>query len=70
MAKSWLQAPSPFNGIAIGRIIRLNSNGSRDATFNSVCVVNNIVYAVAQQTDGKTILAGSFTKYNTTLQIE
>jgi hypothetical protein len=22
-----------FNGIAIGRIIRLNSNGSRDATF-------------------------------------
>jgi hypothetical protein len=51
-----------FNGIAIGRIIRLNSNGSRDATFNSsVGVVNNIVYAVAQQTDGKTILAGSFT---------
>jgi hypothetical protein len=26
-----------------------------------VGVVNNIVYAVAQQTDGKTILAGSFT---------
>jgi uncharacterized delta-60 repeat protein len=56
-----------FNGIDSGRIIRLNSNGSRDATFNSsVGVENNIVYAVAQQVDGKTILVGSFTKYNST----
>jgi hypothetical protein len=56
-----------FNGIAIGRIIRLNSNGSRDATFNSsVGVVNNIVYAVAQQTDGRQYLQGVL-QYNTTL---
>jgi uncharacterized delta-60 repeat protein len=56
-----------FNGAASGRILRLNSNGSRDASFNpGLGVVNNIVYAAAQQADGKTILVGSFTKYNTT----
>jgi uncharacterized delta-60 repeat protein len=56
-----------YNGIAVGRLIRLDSNGSRDASFNTgLGVTNNIVYATAQQSDGKTIVVGSFTKYNTT----
>ena len=56
-----------YNGIAVGRLIRLNSNGSRDATFNTgLGLTNNIVYATVQQSDGKTIVVGSFTKYNTT----
>jgi hypothetical protein len=56
-----------FNGIDAGRIIRLNSDGSRDATFNvGSGFTSSIVYATAQQADGKIIVVGSFTKYNTT----
>jgi uncharacterized delta-60 repeat protein len=56
-----------YNGTAIGRLIRLNSNGSLDTTFNTgLGVTNSIVYSVAQQADGKTIAVGSFTKYNIT----
>lgn len=56
-----------YNGIAVGRLIRLNSNGSSDTSFSTgLGVTNNIVYATAQQSDGKTIVVGSFTKYNTT----
>jgi hypothetical protein len=55
-----------FNGIDAGRIIRLNSDGLRDATFNAGSgFTSSIVYATAQQADGK-IIVGSFTKYNTT----
>lgn len=56
-----------YNGGVVGRLIRLNSNGSRDASFDtSLGVTNNIVYGIAQQLDGKTVVVGSFTKYNTT----
>jgi uncharacterized delta-60 repeat protein len=56
-----------YNGIAVGRLIRLNSNGSRDASFSTgLGVTNNFVCAKAQQSDGKNIVVGSFTKYNTT----
>ena len=55
-----------FNGTAVGRLIRINKSGTRDASFNTTSGVNtNIVYAAAQQTDGKVIIVGSFTKYNT-----
>jgi uncharacterized delta-60 repeat protein len=56
-----------FNGSNAGRLIRLNSNGTRDATFNtSAGVSSSIVYAAALQPDGKVIIVGSFSKYNTT----
>lgn len=56
-----------YNGTVVGRLIRLNNNGSRDASFSTgLGVTDNIVYATAQQSDGKTIVVGSFTKYNTT----
>jgi hypothetical protein len=38
-----------FNGIDAGRIIRLNSDGLRDATFNAGSgFTSSIVYATAQ----------------------
>jgi uncharacterized delta-60 repeat protein len=46
------------------RIARLNANGSVDATFNSPGGVNNTVYDMALQTDGKIVLVGLFTAVN------
>ena len=57
-----------FNGITVGRLIRLNNDGSQDLAFNAATgAVNGIIYQIAQQTDGKIILAGSFTNYNGTI---
>jgi len=53
-----------YNGIAINRIARLNSNGSLDGTFISVNGANNIVRATSIQSDGKIIIGGGFTSYN------
>ncbi|NRT16272.1 putative delta-60 repeat protein [Flavobacterium sp. 28A] len=53
-----------FNGNSIGRLVRLNNDGSLDATFDtSLGAQNNIVYGVTQQGDGKIIIVGSFTKF-------
>lgn len=54
-----------YNGIASGRLVRLNSDGSYDDTFNtSVAANSGIIYEICTQTDGKIIIVGSFTKYN------
>lgn len=54
-----------FNGVSSGRLIRLNVDGSYDATFNSsVGATTGIIYDIAPQADGKIIITGSFTKYN------
>ncbi len=53
-----------FNSMAINRVARLNSNGSLDATFNTGTGAGNTVYSVALQSDGKIIIAGSFSSYN------
>lgn len=54
-----------YNGSAVGRLIRLNSDGSHDASFNtSLAVSSGTVYASALQSDGKIIIVGSFTTYN------
>ncbi|KIA84878.1 delta-60 repeat domain-containing protein [Flavobacterium sp. AED] len=54
-----------FDGSAAGRLIRLNSDGSFDATFNtSVAASTGIVHGLALQTDGSIVIVGSFTKYN------
>lgn len=53
-----------YNGISAGRLIRLNSDGSYDPTFNtSIGATTGIVYDIAMQSDGKIIIVGSFTKY-------
>jgi uncharacterized delta-60 repeat protein len=53
-----------YNGSAINRIIRLNTDGSIDSSFNPVLGFNSIVYSIAIQNDGKIITAGDFTTLN------
>ncbi|WP_298224183.1 T9SS type A sorting domain-containing protein [Flavobacterium sp.] len=53
-----------FDGTAANHIVRLNSNGSVDTSFNSGSGFNNSIYAMAMQSDGKIILGGDFTTYN------
>jgi len=53
-----------FDGTTDNRIVRLNSNGSVDTSFNSGSGFNNSIYALAMQSDGKIILGGDFTTYN------
>lgn len=53
-----------YNGSSISRIARLNANGSRDTGFNPGAGVNGIVYAFVVQADGKILIGGSFTTYN------
>lgn len=54
-----------FNGNNTGRLVRLNADGSYDATFNtSVAASTGIIYDISPQADGKIIIVGSFTKYN------
>ena len=55
-----------FNGLTFSALVRLNSDGTLDTTFNT----NNpmfgstaSVYEVLQQPDGKIICAGSFNSY-------
>ncbi|WP_281231473.1 T9SS sorting signal type C domain-containing protein [Flavobacterium gelatinilyticum] len=54
-----------YKGINSGRLIRLNSDGSQDLSFNSsIGALTGIIYNMALQPDGKIIIVGSFTKYN------
>lgn len=56
-----------YNGNNSGRLIRLNSDGSCDASFNTtIGAATGIIYDVCEQSDGKIIIVGSFTKYNGT----
>lgn len=57
-----------FNGASVGRLIRLNPDGSRDSSFNTLIGTSTgIVYASALQADGSLIIVGSFTNYNSVL---
>ncbi|WP_129672020.1 hypothetical protein [Candidatus Chloroploca sp. Khr17] len=51
-----------FNGATASRIARLESDGSRDATF--VVNANDDVYAIAVQPDGKIVFGGAFNAVN------
>lgn len=53
-----------YNGISKNRIVRLNSDGSIDNSFNIGTGANDIVFAVAVQTDGKIVVAGRFSVFN------
>ena len=52
-----------YNGASVPRIIRLNSDGSLDGTFNASITANAVVSA-AVQADGKIVVAGTFTAVN------
>jgi uncharacterized delta-60 repeat protein len=49
---------------AANRIIRLNSDGSRDLTFNTGDGFTDSVYDIHVQPDGKILVGGGFRQYN------
>ncbi len=53
-----------YNGTAAPYIIRLNTDGSKDATFNVGTGANGVINTIAFQSDGKIIAGGNFTTYN------
>ncbi len=53
-----------FNGNVANRIIRLNTDGSIDNSFNCGSGFNNIVYCILGQNNGKILIGGQFTSYN------
>ena len=55
-----------YNDTAANRIIRLNTSGSIDNTFNIGTGFNDFVYTIAIQSDGKIIVGGLFSDYDGT----
>jgi uncharacterized delta-60 repeat protein len=53
-----------YNGVVENRMIRLNSDGSKDATFVTGTGFNGTIYTIVQQTNGKILVGGGFTTYN------
>lgn len=54
-----------FNGSSIFRIARLLENGMTDPSFNvGKSGANNLVKSAVQQSDGKIVIGGNFTKFN------
>ncbi|MGC8886730.1 MAG: Calx-beta domain-containing protein [Verrucomicrobiia bacterium] len=51
-----------FQGIKAGRIVRINTNGTVDLTFNTGSGANKPIYAVAKTSDG-IYVAGAFTAF-------
>lgn len=52
-----------FNGIVKRRMALLNSDGSLDLFFNASYGTNDLTLSIAMQPDGKSIIAGAFSKY-------
>lgn len=55
-----------FNGSTQNRIVRLTANGTVDATFVTGNGFNGEVTALEIQSDGKIVVGGQFSSYNTT----
>ncbi|RTY76280.1 T9SS type A sorting domain-containing protein [Flavobacterium sp. LS1R10] len=53
-----------YNGTIQNHIIRLNTDGSVDASFNIGSGFNDRVTSIAVQSDGKILIGGYFTLYN------
>ncbi len=53
-----------YNGVTNTGIVRVNSNGSLDTTFNVGAGVNSWVRSLLVQPDGKIMVTGWFTSYN------
>ena len=56
-----------YGSTGVGYITRINTNGSRDTTFNvSGTGADNSIYTIVLQPDGKILIGGLFTNYNNT----
>ncbi len=58
-----------YNGTGRNRVARLNTDGTLDVSFAPGTAANNIVYAIAVQTDGNIVIGGNFTTYNGTARV-
>ncbi|MBM4224935.1 MAG: hypothetical protein FJ167_09125, partial [Gammaproteobacteria bacterium] len=58
-----------FAGLSRNRLVRLNANGTVDLTFNVGTGANDLVAAVATQVDGKILVGGAFTNFNSVPQL-
>ncbi|WP_162147236.1 T9SS type A sorting domain-containing protein [Flavobacterium enshiense] len=52
-----------FNNVSSKYIVRLNTDGSLDNTFNTATGFSELVRTIFQQSDGKIIVGGDFTSY-------
>jgi uncharacterized delta-60 repeat protein len=55
---------SGYSGSNINRIVRLNTDGTRDTTFNVGTGFNVVANRVKVQSDGKIVVVGAFTTYS------
>lgn len=55
-----------FNGTAVNRIARLNTDGSLDTSFHIGTGFDSVVNAIIIQPDGKLLIGGKFALYNGT----
>jgi uncharacterized delta-60 repeat protein len=53
-----------YDGVAVGHVARLNTDGSLDTTFITGSGLNGSPYAVTVQSDGKLLIGGGFGTYN------
>jgi uncharacterized delta-60 repeat protein len=58
-----------YNGITVNRIARLNLNGTLDTSLNIGTGFNAAVNALKLQTDGKILVGGDFSQYNSTTNV-
>jgi len=53
-----------YNGVSSNRIVRLNSNGTKDTSFAIGTGPSDFIESAKIQADGKIIMVGRFTSYN------
>lgn len=53
-----------YNGTARNRVVRINADGSLDASYNPGTGLNTVSWSCQVQSDGKILLAGEFTTFN------
>lgn len=55
-----------YNGVDVNGLVRLNTDGSLDTTFNAGTGPNNSIKSIVAQLDGKIYVCGDFTLFNNT----
>lgn len=55
---------SAYNGIARGRLARLNANGSLDTSFNTAVGASSTIYSLKALTNGQVVIGGLFSTYD------
>lgn len=59
-----------YSGSAVNRIVRLNTNGTIDSSFNIGAGANAVVDSVNIQSDGKVFITGNYTSFSGSLVVD